>query len=599
MGRKVNIFVIYTLADKDSMLHLLRHLNPLNKDFELSIWHDDPIIPGQPWKTYFESRVHHTDIFLLLVSDNFMNSQFIEQLELKAVIDRHKENKSVVIPVIIDNCQWDIDLKLIDYEFNLNKLPVLPNKGKPIGDSNSADQAYKNVAAGIKKAISPIVDTLNKEESEKDEEQTVTDAKEEDQIKMSFTEETEANKLDNEELARKEEITSEEEEHRLWEEAEAKRRAEVAKRIREQAEASARRREEEDRLWEEALAKRRAEKHKKIREAAAGSVYPGSEENRLLEEAEAKKRAAKEQRIKEEAESKRKAEKQKKIRQEAEANRRAEEKQKKIRQEAEAKRRAEEKKKSKKEEESKRNAEKASEAATILKAEQEKIREQEVKAKRYAEEQNSMNLVAEANEEVEETAAGKNTKIKKRVLGGSLVALVVLIVIWTFSVFNTGSEKPTTTLPNIKAIDEKDSIVSAKTNVDSLDKVTAFSKLVVGDLYDGGIIFAINHSNDTGKIAHLEDAGPMPWINAAKIHEQLGDGWRLPTFDELTIMYQTIGQGAANRGEFADGLYWSATAFDEYQARLLRFRDGNTSYHYNKNVEHRRFKVRAIRDFKR
>ena len=88
----------------------------------------------------------------------------------------------------------------------------------------------------------------------------------------------------------------------------------------------------------------------------------------------------------------------------------------------------------------------------------------------------------------------------------------------------------------------------------------------------------------------------MPWTNAMNINEQLGDGWRLPTFDELEKMYQTIGQGASNSGQFADELYWSATAFDEYQARLIRFRDGNTSYHYNRNVEHRKFQVRAVRD---
>jgi hypothetical protein len=89
----------------------------------------------------------------------------------------------------------------------------------------------------------------------------------------------------------------------------------------------------------------------------------------------------------------------------------------------------------------------------------------------------------------------------------------------------------------------------------------------------------------------------MSWQSAMKIDEQLGEGWRLPTFDELRIMHQTIGQGATNSGEFSGELYWSATAYDEYQARLVRFRDGNTSYHYNKNVEQRKFLVRAVRDF--
>ncbi|MEP0134443.1 MAG: TIR domain-containing protein [Eudoraea sp.] len=563
MSRKINIFVIYALADKDIMLRLLRHLNPLNEVFNLSIWHDDPIIPGQPWKTYFESRIHHTDILLLLVSDDFMNSQFIEQVELKAVIDKHKENKSVVIPVIIDNCQWDIDLKVEDYVFNLNELQVLPEEGKPIADWNSADQAYNNVTAGIKKAITPIVDTLKQEESEKDEEKKVADAKEEDHRKISFTEETEVNKLDDEGPSNKEEITTEQEEHRLREEAEAKRRAEVAKRIREQAEASARRREEEDRLWEEALAKRRADKDKGIREEAA-SVYPVAEEHRLKEEAEAKKRA---------------------------------EKEKKIREKAEEKKRAEEKKKRKKEEEFKRNAVEAAEAATTQRAEQEKNFKAEVKAKRYAEERNRKKLTTEANKEVEEALPENNTKTKKRVLGGSLVALLAIIVIWAFSMVNSGSEKPSTTLPNIKAIDEKDSIGSAKTKIEPPNRVAAFSELEVGDTFEGGIIFTIDQAGKNGKIAYHKDAGLMPWTNAMKIHEQLGDGWRLPTFDELEIMYRTIGQGATNSGQFADELYWSATAFDESQARLLRFRDGNTSYHYNRNVEHRKFQVRAVRGF--
>ncbi len=538
MGRKINIFVIYALADKDIMLHLLRHLDPLNEAFDLSIWHDDPIIPGQPWKTYIESRIHHTDIFLLLVSDDFMN-QFIKQIEFKAVIDRHKENKSVVIPVIIDNCQWDIDLKLIDYEFNLRELQVLPEEGKPRGDSDSPDQAYNKVAAGIRTMITPFVDDLNQEESKKEIEKKAANDIGEKPVEISFTEEGETDRIAEERISSKEEIEAVEE-NRLWEETEVKRRAEVAKRIMEEAEASAKRRVEEDRLWEEAVAKRRAEKEKRIGE---------------------------------EVES--------------------------------ANRKAEEKKRGKEEEETKRNAgeenrfEETAEAANILKAKQEKIREEKVEAKRYAEEENRMKLAAEAKGKVEGTQQGKDTNLKKRVLTAILAAVLIVAGIWAFSVLNTSSEKPLPTLPKIKAADIKDSIALEKTSIDSLNKVPPLAKLVVGDIYDGGIIFAINHSNNTGKIAHLEDAGPMPWKNAAKIHEQLGEGWRLPTFDELRIMYQAIGQGATNSGEFADELYWSATEYDDYQARLLRFWDGNTSYHYNKNVEHRKFKVRAIRDFRR
>ena len=73
----------------------------------------------------------------------------------------------------------------------------------------------------------------------------------------------------------------------------------------------------------------------------------------------------------------------------------------------------------------------------------------------------------------------------------------------------------------------------------------------------------------------------------------------MPTIDELVVMYKTIGHGGSNSGGFKDELYWSATAYDRSQARLLKFENGNTSYHYNKLVDYRKFRVRAIRDFNR
>ena len=111
------------------------------------------------------------------------------------------------------------------------------------------------------------------------------------------------------------------------------------------------------------------------------------------------------------------------------------------------------------------------------------------------------------------------------------------------------------------------------------------------------MVFAVDADSKNGMIVKLEDAGPMTWNNAMQIHERLGEGWRLPTLDELVLLQKTVGQGAANRAGFSNGLYWSATDFDPYQARLLRFRDANKSYHYNKVAEHRKYKVRAIRDF--
>ncbi|KKM89307.1 hypothetical protein LCGC14_1250030, partial [marine sediment metagenome] len=190
-----------------------------------------------------------------------------------------------------------------------------------------------------------------------------------------------------------------------------------------------------------------------------------------------------------------------------------------------------------------------------------------------------------------------NSSKKGRVHSELLIACLVVFGILIY-VFTGDSEKQSNKPLDIEQAEvNSDAVVNTKTNTEN--QAAAILKLGIGDMYKGGIIFAIDSSNKTGKIAYMDDEGPMTWNNAMTIHEQIGEGWRLPTLDELRLMYKNIGQGADNRGEFADELYWSATPFDDYQARLLRFSDGNASYHFNSVGTYRKFRVRAIQDFKR
>ena len=543
MAKEINMFVIYAREDKDVKLDLLRHLNQFKEAFNLSIWHDDQIEPGQLWKPHIESRLNFTDVFLLLVSVDFMNSQFIKQTEFKAAIDRHKENKSVVIPVIIDYCQWDIDFTLIDYKFNIKELQVLPDEGKPVGEWHTPDQAYNNVAAGVRKVLTSIQNKrkqIDKTEKENEKETAKLNAELEEATKLKALEDK-----------------------RLSEEAEIKRKAEEDKRLAEEAEIK-RKAEENKQLAEEAKIKKKAE-----------------EDKRLADEAEAKRKAEEDQRLKDEAEAKRKAEENKRLAEEAEAKRKAEEE----------------------------------------------------AAKRKAEEDAAAKRKAKAKQP-------EKKNINKLVLPGIIVAVLVTVVIVVFSIQkpDPDPEPPTPVVttatkdsiawknaqaeviiaesipqkiniydsylnnfPDGKYIENaRDRIVELQIEQDSIDSIqreAAFANLKIGDTYDGGIIFEIDHATKKGKIAHLTDSNKMPWKTAMDIHEQLGEGWRLPSFDELKLMYQTIGKGATNTGQFKDDLYWSSTSYNTSTARLLRFSDANTSFYYSKDNPNRNYLVRAIKDF--
>jgi hypothetical protein len=130
--------------------------------------------------------------------------------------------------------------------------------------------------------------------------------------------------------------------------------------------------------------------------------------------------------------------------------------------------------------------------------------------------------------------------------------------------------------------------------------------LQIGVLHAGGRVFQINEDG-TGLVADLQDLGQMNWYEAldvaASTTSQGYDDWYLPNFEELKLMYNTIGQGADNAGGFEYDWYWSSTTYTNpgnpflegngNYAWTVNFNDGNT-FNFGKGDTRR---VRVIRAF--
>jgi hypothetical protein len=182
MSRPINMFIIYAREDKEIKLRLLAFLNPFVKPFNLNIWHDGNIEAGQEWQPHIQSRLNQTDIFIMLVSIDFMNSEFINEVEFKHAIQRHKENKSVVVPVIINYCPWRINP-------DLSSLQVLPDEGKPIDDWKTPSQAFNNIADGLEKVLISITNNRSKQEVQEDVKASSPSSPSEQQSKQKDNEE--------------------------------------------------------------------------------------------------------------------------------------------------------------------------------------------------------------------------------------------------------------------------------------------------------------------------------------------------------------------------------------------------------------------------
>ena len=115
--------------------------------------------------------------------------------------------------------------------------------------------------------------------------------------------------------------------------------------------------------------------------------------------------------------------------------------------------------------------------------------------------------------------------------------------------------------------------------------------------YKDGIIFFIDPGKK-GLIASKKDLGKMTWEDAKQACTSLGNGWRLPTKNELQTMYRIIGPGADDIGNFKSDLYWSSSDYnyDSRQAWLVRFTDGNTTFHYGKAMPNRKYYARPVQD---
>ena len=99
------------------------------------------------------------DMILLLVSPDFIASEYCYSIELKRALERHKAEEVRVIPIILRPVDWD--------GAPFRKLQVLPKDGKPITVWSNLDSAFFDVARGIRKVIEELLKVQWQQEAER------------------------------------------------------------------------------------------------------------------------------------------------------------------------------------------------------------------------------------------------------------------------------------------------------------------------------------------------------------------------------------------------------------------------------------------------
>ncbi|NJM68846.1 MAG: TIR domain-containing protein [Scytonema sp. RU_4_4] len=147
-SQSVEVFVSYSHKDENLLKRLEAHLSILKRQGVISLWHDRKITPGREWANEIDSNLNTADIILLLVSVNFFESDYCYGIELKRALERHEAGVARVIPIIIRPVDWQ--------NAPFAKLNALPKDGKPVTTWRNRDEAFVDVARGIREAATEL-----------------------------------------------------------------------------------------------------------------------------------------------------------------------------------------------------------------------------------------------------------------------------------------------------------------------------------------------------------------------------------------------------------------------------------------------------------
>jgi len=142
------IFFSYSKFDREYLEQLLRHLSVLRRKGKIAAWDDQLILPGEEWDDAVKNQLAQADIILLLISADFLSTDYIWDVEIKTAMERHAQKSAQVVPIVLRPCSWEEDTPF-------GKLNGLPSKAKPVSSYSDRDQAWLEVVQGIERLVAP------------------------------------------------------------------------------------------------------------------------------------------------------------------------------------------------------------------------------------------------------------------------------------------------------------------------------------------------------------------------------------------------------------------------------------------------------------
>lgn len=155
MEKPIEIFFCYAHEDEEFRQSLEKQLSALKRQGLIDVWHDRQVHAGSEWKDEINRHLNTAQVILLLVSPDFMDSDYINSIEMERAMERHQSGEAHVIPVILRPTLWQGAL--------FGELQALPMDAIPVVSRqwHHQDEAFFSIAQGIKRVAESLI-PLNK-----------------------------------------------------------------------------------------------------------------------------------------------------------------------------------------------------------------------------------------------------------------------------------------------------------------------------------------------------------------------------------------------------------------------------------------------------
>ncbi len=144
----VDVFFSYSHQDEALRDTLETHLSLLKREGRIRSWHDRKIVPGESWKDAIDEHLESAQLILLLVSSDFLASDYCYDLEMKRALERHEAGEARVVPIILRPCDWTSS--------PFAGLQGLPKDARPITTWENQDEAFLDVAKGLRRMLDEL-----------------------------------------------------------------------------------------------------------------------------------------------------------------------------------------------------------------------------------------------------------------------------------------------------------------------------------------------------------------------------------------------------------------------------------------------------------